>query len=124
MAKMWTGVTDGVTDVKPVYLRQPVNTSTCLICTEGNKHIHKEDDFKEKEENSTHYLTVIKVSKSEDKEGELYSPVTFCKGSDNVNNLVFYPNGSILNKAAKLENQAPYPTGYSSKEHSDIVHKS
>ena len=83
----------GRADLEPVALGEPVNSSA------GHKHISNKNDFKQKEQNSSENLSVIKISESEDKEGELNCPITLCEGSDYIQDLIFNRKTAILEES-------------------------
>ena len=83
-------VTNGITSLEELTFFKP-DKSACL----GKEHIPQKYDFKYKEQNSTQYLTVEYVTKSENDKGKLNGPITLNKCISNILDL----SGQELAKA-------------------------
>jgi hypothetical protein len=116
-------VTDVAAKLEEISLAKPVETEAEGISTHGNEHIENENKLESKEQKTTHDLSVIEISKSEDKEGELYSPVTFCEGSEDINGTVLYGKAAVLDEAPKSKQESQKPTGNSTEEALQVVEK-
>jgi hypothetical protein len=94
--------TNGRAGLENVRFTKPMKTRTNLVSTEGNEHINNEDNLKEKEENTTHYLAVIEITQTENKERELNRPVTLDEGVKNFYRSIFNTKNKVLDTVPKL----------------------
>ena len=107
--------TDGFTGLEPVALLQPVDTAA------GTDHVGNKDRLKQEEEQAAHDLSVVNISKTKDKEGQLYCPVTLGKGSNDVENFVFDGLAATYEEGYDAASQLDKPTGNAGKEQLQIV---
>jgi hypothetical protein len=107
--------TDSGSRLEPVTLCQPIQTAA------GNEHISEEYYLKQQEKDTAKYLSVIEISKSEDKEGGLDRPVTLSEGTTDITKLILYPKSAVFEKLCDLNANSLKPKRDSREEKLDIV---